>query len=570
LLPKDRIIGNLFKYVVVKVDTPVPPAEALWYEPAVDPHAYSPTEARQILLDAGYPIVGGEFKNKDGSNLPTLQFYTPLEVVAPTSYTIGRMLVEEAQGIGLNNVVAAPTDFATYIDAMFYRWDFDMAWCCHGLTRFPTHLFYQFDSEENYLGSDNPHGMVYPELDALLSITLRSLDHAAKVTAAREAQILIAGGSTTDPMPHNVLPTDPRHEALPSIQVYSRNYYDVQQPYIRGTVNMFGYGIDQGWTMMNIYKTEVGAGDIGTVVYIEDEYPERLNPLWASTVYAWDYMGSTTSDGLVNVNPYTHRDEPWLGIHWDYVATPGGMDVTFEIKLTDSSGAPITYSDGKAISINDIQFSWDFLHDFAIPRFYGSMRFYSSSDIIDSTHIVAHMTTASQWLMYDLAANAYLCPPQVWTVDPRDGLPWTGLAEITTFDPSALAYPTAYNTNPGPIALPTQVFGVAPFILQHNTAFVALNGYGDLVADRNYWMTTAEIGAFIEDMFWRSGDTVDNDMVDVSDLDLISANYGQTVPPANMMADICGPAGTPPDTIVDIDDLATTGKYFGETETVLP
>jgi hypothetical protein len=43
-----------------------------------------------------------------------------------------------------------------------------------------------------------------------------------------------------------------------------------------------------------------------------------------------------------------------------------------------------------------------------------------------------------------------------------------------------------------------------------------------------------------------------------------------TVPPGNADADICGPAGTPPDTNIDIDDLATTGKYFGETETIVP
>lgn len=571
LLPKDRIIGNLFKYVVVKIDTPVPPAQALWYNPAVDPHPYSPAEAESILADAGYQKIGGEWKDKDGSNLPTLQFYVPLEVVAPTSYTVGRMLAEEAQGIGLNNVVVAPTDFATYVDKMFNYWDFDIAWVCHSLTRFPTHLFYQFSSEENYLGSSNPTGIVYPELDAKLSILLRSLDHAAKVTAVREAQVLIAGGDTTNPLPHNVLDSDPRSQALPTMSVYSRNYYDVEQPYLRGAVNMFGYGVDNIWTLMNIYKTQAGTvGDIGTVVYIEDDYPERLNPHWASTVYAWDYLGPVTSDALIAVNPYTHRDEPWLANSWSYAATPGGMDVNFEIRLTDPSGSPITYADGKAISINDIKFSWDFITQFQIPQWWGAFRFYDSATITDATHITAHMTTASQWLFYDLAGEAYIAPPQVWTVDPRDGQPWTGLTEITTFDPSSIAYPTAYNTAPGPIALPTQVFGVAPFILQHSTNFVAVNGYGDVVANRNYWLTTAEIGAKIDDMFWRAGDTDKNKVINVADLDMISVNYGMTVPPANSNADITGPAGSPPDSLVDIDDLATAGKYFGETETILP
>jgi ABC-type transport system substrate-binding protein len=570
LLPKDRIIGNLFKYVVVKVDTPVSPAQALWYNPAVDPHAYSPTEAEAILAAAGYQKIGGEWKDTDGSNLPNLEFFTPLEVTAPTSYTIGRMLVEEAQGIGLNNIVAAPTDFATYVDRMFNYWDFDMAWVCHSLSRFPTHLFYQFSSEENYLGSNNPTGIVYPDLDVRLSTLFRSLNKQAQVAATREAQVLIAGGTASDPLPLYVPPTDPRSQALPTMSVYSRNYYDVQQPYVEGTINMFGYGIDNIWTLMNIYKTQPGPADLGTVVYIEDEYPERMNPLWASTVYAWDYMGPTTSDAMMAVNPWTHRDEPWLANSWDFVSTPMGMDVTFNIRLNDLHGSPITWADGKAISINDVQFSYDFLYDYQIASYWGAFRFYNSSTIVDADTIVVHWETQSAWNVYDLAADAYLCPPQVWTVDPRDGLPWADNIEITVFDPSALAYPTVYNTAPGPVALPTQLFGVAPFINVHSTSFVAVNGYGDLNANRNYWLTTADIQSIIEDMFWRSGDIIDNDKVDVSDLDLISANYAQTVPPADERTDITGPAGTPPDSYVDIDDLATTGKYFGETETVLP
>ncbi|HKZ93460.1 MAG TPA: ABC transporter substrate-binding protein [Candidatus Bathyarchaeia archaeon] len=567
LVPKDRIIGNLFKYIVVKVDTPVPPAQALWYNPAVDPHAYSPTEAEAILAAAGYQKIGGEWKDTDGSNLPTLRFFVPLEVVAPTSYTIGRMVVEEAQGIGLNNIDLQPTDFATYVDKTFNLWDYEMSWVCHGLGRFPTHLFYQFSSEENYLGSGNPHGIVYPALDAKLSTLLRSLNHADKVIAVREAQVLLMGGSSSSPMPQNVPATD---QALPTVPIYSRNYYDIQQPYLRGAVNMFGYGIANGWTMLNIEKTADPNGHgAKTLVWIEDEFPERLNPTWASTVYAWDFM-ENSFDGLMATNPFTHRDEPWLASNvsgWSYATEPGGMAVTFNIRLNDLHGSPVQWADGDPVQVSDIKFSWDFLKNNTIPAYWGAFRFFKNATIVDADTIVAHMTTTSQWLVYDLAGTAYLLPPQVWTVDPRDGLPWVNTAEITSFDPSALAYPDP--DGGGPLrALPNHLFGTGPFILQHSTAFMATNAYGDQTANRNYWLTTADIDAIIEDMFWRSGDTVDNDEVDITDLDLIATWFGQNVPPAPVNADITRAAGGPPDTLVDIDDLATTGKYFGETESV--
>jgi hypothetical protein len=322
---------------------------------------------------------------------------------------------------------------------------------------------------------------------------------------------------------------------------------------------------------MNIYKTEPGSTNLGTVTYIEDDYPERLNPLGASTVFAWDYLGSTCSDGLMAVNPWTHRDEPWLATAWSYVQTGGDtMDFTFDLRLNDLHGSPITWADGKAISINDIPFTFGFLHDYQIATWWGAFRYYGSTTIVDADSFTVHWNQVSSWDIYNIAAAAYLLPPQVWTVDPRDGLAWTGNLEITSFDPSALAYPTAYNTAPGPIALPTQVFGVAPFNLLHSTNFQTVNGYGDMAANRNYWLTTDDIRATIADWFHRSGDVDSNAVVNISDLDLISANYAMTVPPADPRCDITGPAGSPPDSKIDIDDLATTGKYFGETETVLP
>jgi hypothetical protein len=136
------------------------------------------------------------------------------------------------------------------------------------------------------------------------------------------------------------------------------------------------------------------------------------------------------------------------------------------------------------------------------------------------------------------------------------------------FDPSALSYPQPGNTNPGPIALPTQTFGTGPYILQYSTSFVTANGYADLAANRNYWMTTQGIADKIEYMFWRAGDVSDNDVIDVADLAAVGSWYNQAVPPAPNEVDIVGPGTSLPDGKVDIDDLITVAEYFGETETV--
>jgi ABC-type transport system substrate-binding protein len=279
LVPKDRIIGSLFKYINVRVDTPVPPAQALWYNDGIDDQAYDPTTAEQILAAAGYQKSGGEWKDPQGNDLPDLRFYCPLEIVAPTSYTIARMLAEEAEAIGLPNIGGTPMDFGTYLGLVFGDQDFEIYWVCYGLTgSVPTHIWWMFHPINDFLGGDNCYGINYPALTAQLDILYGSLDHSAKLTAVTLAQELVMGGSATDPLPTYVPPGDPRSQALPLVTVYSRNYYDIQASGLRGAVSQFGQGLNNGWTWMNIHWDPDDDGDVdyrpGTtdnmVVYVHD------------------------------------------------------------------------------------------------------------------------------------------------------------------------------------------------------------------------------------------------------------------------------------------------------------
>jgi ABC-type transport system substrate-binding protein len=569
LIPKDRIIGSLFRYIDVKVDTPVPPAQSLWYNPGVDPHPYSPAAAEAVLeASPRFEKVGGVWQYSaaaGGGALEHLRFFTPLEVVAPTSFTIGRMVVEEAQNIGLMNIEQVPMDFATYLDLTYNQWQFEMFWVCYGLGRYPTHLWDLFNSINNFPGSANPYGINYPELDAATNTLYFSLDRTAQIAAAQLSQELLMGGTTTDPMPDYVPPEDPRSQALPVFAVYSRNYYDIAQPQVKGLVNMFGNGIRNMWTYMNMYwdttdEYRPGTTD-KTIVRVEDEFPERMNPLFATTVYANDWFLNIL-EGLIVVNPYTHKDEPWLATSWSYEVTPGGMDVTFNLRLTDLTGAPITWQDNTPISINDVQFNWDFLADWEVPNFWGAFQYYDSSTLVDADTIVAHMTQASVWHVYSLAGTSHQLAPQVWD------RAWADLPTILGYDPSAHAYPDP--DGGGPLtSVPTELFGTGPFISMHSTTTIGTQAYGDLQAYRNYWLRTSDIEQMIADMFWSAGDVDRSGNIDTTDLAAIGLAYLTTPGDAlwNSNADVTGPAGTPPDSVVDIFDLSTAGKFYGETRT---
>jgi ABC-type transport system substrate-binding protein len=557
LVPKEMIIGTLFKYIDVPVSTPVAPAQGLWYNPYVDPHPYSRDEADDILGAAGYQKIGGEWKMPDTSEIPNIRVYIPLEIVAPTSYTIGRMFVDECHAIGLTSVNLEPMDFSTYTSLAFDEWDFDIFWVCWRLGVNPTLLYFFFHSSQNYQGSNNCYGIDWEELDDEIEIFYYGLDHPAKIAAAKKAQEMLMGGTTTDPL---AMPAQAdRDQAIPLIPVYSRNAYDTQQPELRGAVNMFGYGIENTWTWMNIYWDTPNEYRPGTnekiVVPILDEFPETLNPVSYDTVYAADCMEDAW-DGLIATNPYTHRDLPWLATSWSYGAEAGGMYITYNLRTTDNYGQPIRWQDGDPIAPSDVKFAWDFLHDNEIADTWGSMTYYIDSEIVGN-EITAHMSTTSQWLVYSLSGFAYLLPPQVWQV--WDGQP---AADIEAWDPSAV---------PGPGGLPTSVFGTGPFILQHSTTFVSTAGYCDEVANRNYWLTTAEIQDIIATMFHSAGDVDSDGQINIpGDLYRIGAAWHKADgdPGWDADADVCGPLGGPPDLYIDIDDLSTAGKFYGETRTV--
>jgi ABC-type transport system substrate-binding protein len=597
LLPKDLIVGTIFKYVVVKVSTMVPPAQSLYHNPNVDPHPYSRAVAEQILIDStNYVKIGGVWKYKDGTDLETLRFFTPLETVAPTSYTMGRMFVDECRAIGVMNIDHQPADFSTYVDMVFNKWDFEMFMVFHGLSRFPTQVYTQMNTINNVLGSANPHGITTPGVvidgksaDYYSNIVWTSLDPSAIEEAAKKCQELIMGGSITDPLlaPAQNTATDNRTMAVPHIPIYSRNLYDIQHQQLRGSVNYFGVGVDNNaWTWPSLYwntpdggrpgqSPEMGPTGLTTkiVVYTQTEIPDAtLNPLFSTTVYGVRDIMGRLYDGLVAVNPYNHRDEDWIAYQWSFGAEQEGMYVKFKVRLTDSEGNPILWQDGTPIKMSDLKFAMDFLGPRAvtprpaggweIPIYWSVMRFYTGSSI-SGDEFTCHFSTTSPWFMYTVAGNSLILPPQVWAKDPA-GNDWTSTAAIIGYKPSNYPYLVGSCKN--------RLFGTGPWVLQHSVDHIRSALYADFWANRNYWKTTDEFQNFISDMFHRSGDVDRSGMVDVSDLAAIGANMWTAGPTGDIIGPIAPTPGPWPepkkDGQVDSLDLAVAGKYYGETERV--
>jgi ABC-type transport system substrate-binding protein len=379
-------------------------------------------------------------------------------------------------------------------------------------------------------------------------------------------------------MPHDVDPEGAYKWVLPDIPVYSRHIYCVSDPELQGLVNMFGYSIDNGWSEINQEWNTVDGnrphGGGKTIIWICDEYPEKLNPLWYKTVYSADIV-EPCQDGLISSNPYTHADMPWIATDWTYAAYTGpetggvpGMYVKFWLR------DDVEWQDGLDYTIDDAKWIWEFLRDKKIPKFrYFTKYITEVTTNVGENSVTAYLNETSQWMIYDLAGTADMIPPQVWKWVPDD--------QLLIYDPAANeTKPTGAGArfglggHDGPV---NQLYGTGPFFVQEDHLKIKSDGYADLLANRHWWNTDADISLCVEEMFHRAGDiglpgvSGCDGYINALDLGSIGGDVGTIyVPPPYMDTDVCGPRGAPPDGRVDIDDLATCGKFFGEEKTVPP
>lgn len=343
---QEEIVAAIYKYIVTPVQSLVPPAQGGWVNPNVPTHPYNPGDptattmypadhsACGILRYGGYTYDSGAGNwivpydlddNPDTDDyIPTLKVFTPTYEVAPTSAEHGHRFVEDCNRIGIP-LYHDPREFAPYLDLVFGTeaaagGEFDLYMVFWGLGRFPDHLYDMCISTQDCYevpGAYNSPGIHSDELDEAVSTIKFSLDHDAKMEAAKKAQMMLYNETYSEC-------------AFSYLQLYSRILFNAFKPGMKGIVNSPGYGSDNLWTYRNMHwdygpdgipeteddpNTRIEDGE-DVIIYCLGEEPERLNPCFAHTVYAWEIIG-TVVDGLMEVNPYTHEDLGWMAWDWE-------------------------------------------------------------------------------------------------------------------------------------------------------------------------------------------------------------------------------------------------------------
>lgn len=501
--------------------------------------------------------------------IPPISLWTPTYEVAPTSAEHGARFVADCNAICIP-IVHYPREFSPYLEDVFGAGDFDMYMVFWGLTRFADHLYDMCHSSQDcqlYTWRYNGPGIHDPDLDAAVETVKFSLDHDAKLEAAYDAQYMLYD-------------VHAEKSAFSYLQLYSRILFNAFKPGIKGIVNEPGYGSDNLWTFLNMYWEEghpnerIEDFDPGpeedlksVIIYCLGEEPERMNPCYAHTVYAWEIMGTATAEGLIDINPYTLADEKGLADDWlieDYTGLTAGSDPGIPIvdgmRITFYLNDTVVWQDGLPYTAEDAAFNWLFMRDNQIPRYTAGWEHIASVEVTVSGQggtVRVYLDITSQFLIYDLAGMAAVLPPPVWER-------WDGedLNLILGYDPSV-------NTTKPATAGPwfgdgvqghptTQLYGTGPFVFE----FYDQTGmYGEVHQFIDYWKYTVELSAAKTEMFHKIGDVDRDGEIGIFDLSRQGVAFGAIQgldPEYDPDADLNS------DGIIDMRDIALTSFYYGD------
>jgi ABC-type transport system substrate-binding protein len=203
----------------------------------------------------------------------------------------------------------------------------------------------------------------------------------------------------------------------------------------------------------------------------------------------------------------------------------------------------VYWQDGVPFTAYDVEFCLEFLRDYQIPRYAGTWQTLIDVVVTNATHLTIQVNEPSKSLFYEYASLAAILPPQVWD------RPWVDTQAVLDYDPTE-PYNVAPGYTPGPTPPPTNLFGTGQWIFQF---YDAVNQYGDVWKNPNYFMSTAAIDDFMADLFWEVGDINRDGIINVIDLTLWSFGYGYIIadPEYDPDIDIYPPD---PDGIIDIRD----------------
>jgi ABC-type transport system substrate-binding protein len=577
LIPKDVLIGTIFKYIVVRVDTVIPPQMAEWSDPNIQIHEFNPgspftssagdPDAAGVLYGAGYffqdkgtpnQVDSQDYWSYDAAGndpLGTIDCLSPSYEEAPTSYTIVKTSVEEMRGIGLNNINHLGMTFTDMLDTKVYPNTFSMFFLCWtGLSADPDNLWAFFNGiNDAYQGRNHP-GLHEPVIDALTTTIHTSLNKTVVKAAAFECQELLMDPTVS--------------YGLSYIPIYSRNFFDAYSEYIDGLLNVPLTGSNNGWSLLNMRWTTPGGphGDNGLVEVLGTDVL-TLNPLTSNSADEVNVWGNMF-DGLIGGNPYTRADATTgmaSAFSWaEYDGTPPGLSYCKGQKFSFTLKPGLKWHCGTDFTVEDIIFSFYYLNKYKPALWTDAWDKFVGVEKVDASHVNIYYNRTSLWLKDGVSGYACLLPKHIWNDANRDGIEGDEVTDWQHFNLWAVTHPPVGGSVPkvpGAGTDMTCLCGTGAWV------FETLNlagGWARVQANPNYYMTQADVDTALADMFYWYGNVNKGEetpeRVDMQDMTLIGLAWASSTGGArwDLRCDLI-PSG-----FIDAEDLRVSGASFGK------
>jgi len=564
---RDRFVREILKGYAYRLDVPLPPAQSAYidmynYTSEGLIYDYNKAKAIQILEAADFKDVDGDGIRNDprkwygpdetpdtaddvltsASNLDPLIFYIRMD--DPNRMTAGLLLADELESVGIpvKKIVTERTVCYKNVMILYHYNLYTGGW---SLGTIPDQYFDLYSSY-TYYGPEIGWSVNYPgfcnhEFDEWATKvkypdTIEEAQEAAKVCGYLFLKYC---------------PVVPWWSSA-AVKAYRTGW--------QGVVNNVGYGIDNYWTFLNMYKSGDDTIDWGFKSDIEQLNMISSEWLWDHNVLGLIYetMMGTNPFNLATTEFFIAEDYS-LGT-WEHLYEGeyiNGTVVIFKIR------EGITWHDGTPLTIEDVQFSYNFTYACGpgVAWLYPTIKDMNRTQILNETAIAIYFNHKSAWAL-DWAAGIPIIKAELWSkITDSEGRTWRDpdfdFTAVRSYDPASTDI-----DNDGTIDLIEDGTGAWVYGEYEKGNYITLSAY------TGYYLSQSFISSRLTEMFWSGAGDVSKDgevtILDVSYMQRalgtdVNMTHGTGWDQFNSDCDLNG------DGKVTFEDYIVTTTNFGRT-----
>jgi len=560
LTDRDRIIAEILKGYGYRLDLPLPPFQSAYmdmprYRTMGLIYDYNKTKAIELLDNAGFVDTDGDGIRNDprkiaeggdpsspATNLDPLIFYIRMD--DPNRMSAGLMLAAELESIGVPVDEKVIERTVCYKNVMvLYNYHLYTGGWSLGTVPDQYHDLY---SSFTYYGPDIGWSLNYPgfcnhEFDEwALKVKYPSTIEEAQEAAKKCGELFLT--------------------YCPIVPLWSSAAVKAYRVGWEGVVNEAGYGIDNGYTFLNMYNPADNTIDWGFKSDIE-----QLNMI--SSEWLWDHnVLGLIYESLLGTNPFnlapteyflaeSYTVEPWE--HWYEGELINGTKITYVIR------SDVAWHDGSPLTVEDVKFSFDFNYacGAGVSWNYPLISDMNQTVIVNSTAIEIYYNHFSAWAV-QWSGGLPIVKKAIWElIEDDEGRHWTDpgfdFTVVRAYDP------VTDDVNGNGVCDLTED-GTGPWIFDEYSK----GNWVKLHANSDYYLTQDYIENRLAEMFhFGAGDVDSNGIVSTMDALLMARALGtdSSYPHGTGWNEYNPDCDLNGDGVIDALDLAAVLPNYGKT-----